>query len=85
VNGINEQLNGTNAPASSADALKTDASPWRSMFEESSLGIAKADLEGRFIDANRAYGKLTGYSNAELGTLRLVDLVVEDDRPPVRI
>jgi PAS domain S-box-containing protein len=81
VNGINEQLNGTNAPASSADALKTDASPWRSMFEESSLGIARADLEGRFIDANRAYGKLTGYSNAELGTLRLVDLVVEDDRP----
>jgi PAS domain S-box-containing protein len=80
VNGINEQLNGTDGPALSTDALKTAASPWRSMFEESSLGIARTDLKGRFLDTNRAYGKLAGYSNAELQALTLLDLVVEDDR-----
>jgi PAS domain S-box-containing protein len=80
VNGINEQLNGTDGPALSTDALKTAASPWRSMFEESSLGIARTDLKGRFLDTNRAYGKLAGYSNAELQALTLLDLVAEDDR-----
>ena len=70
MNGINEQLTGTNAPAS----------PWRSMFEESTLGIARADLTGRFLDTNRAYSKLSGYSNSELRTLTLLDLVVEDNR-----
>ena len=51
------------------------------MFEESSLGIARADLTGRFLDTNRAYSNLSGYSNSELRTLTLLDLVVEDDRP----
>jgi len=76
-----KQLSGTNAPALSADALKTDAAHWRSMFEESSLGIARADLQGSFLEANRAYRKLVGYSNAELRSLTLLDLVAEDDRP----
>jgi PAS domain S-box-containing protein len=80
VNGNNEQLNGTDAPALSTDALKTAASPWHSMFEESSLGIARADLTGRFLDTNRAYGKLAGYSKAELQTLTVLDLVAEGDR-----
>jgi PAS domain S-box-containing protein len=81
VNGTNEQLSGTNASPSPTDGLKTDAGPWRSMFEESSLGIVRADLTGRFLDTNRAYGKLTGYSNSELQSLTLLDLVVESDRP----
>ena len=49
------------------------------MFEESTLGIASMDLEGRFLEANRAYAKLFGYCNEELRALRLLDLVVEED------
>jgi PAS domain S-box-containing protein len=62
------------------DALETYPSPWHAMFEESTLGIARTDLEGRFIEANRAYCKLVGYSNDELHGLTLVDLAEEADR-----
>ncbi len=50
------------------------------MFEDSTLGIARADLEGKFVEANRAYCELVGYSNDELRTVTLLDLAAEDDR-----
>jgi PAS domain S-box-containing protein len=51
------------------------------MFEDSPVGIARADLDGRFVEANRAYTELVGYSNEELRTLTLLDLAAEDDSP----
>jgi PAS domain S-box-containing protein len=50
------------------------------MFEESSLGIATVDLEGWFVEANRAYGQLVGYSTQELRSLTLLQLAADDDR-----
>jgi PAS domain S-box-containing protein len=50
------------------------------MFEDSTLGIARVDLEGKFVEANRAYCKLVGYSNEELRALTLLDLAANDDR-----
>ena len=50
------------------------------MFENSTLGIARADLEGKFVEANRAYCELVGYSNDELRAVTLLDLAVEEDR-----
>jgi PAS domain S-box-containing protein len=64
------------------DAPKTPQVPWRIMFEDSTLGIARVDLEGKFIEANRAYCELVGYSNDELRALTLLDLAAEDDRHP---
>ena len=49
------------------------------MFENSPLGIARADLDGKFVEANRAYTELVGYSNEELRTLTFPDLAVEDE------
>src|SRR5260370_7862244 len=51
------------------------------MFEDSPVGIARADLDGRFVEANRAYTELVGYSNEQLRTLTLLDLAAEDDSP----
>ena len=62
------------------DASKTNQVLWRTMFEDSTLGIARADLDGNFLEANRAYCKLVGYSNEELCTFTLLDLAVKDDR-----
>jgi PAS domain S-box-containing protein len=65
---------------SAIDAPQTDQVPWRSLFEGSTLGIARVDLEGRFLEANRAYCKMMGYSSEELCTLTLLELAVEEDR-----
>jgi PAS domain S-box-containing protein len=52
------------------------------MFEDSTPGLARVDLEGNFVEANRAYCELVGYSNDELRALTLLDLSAEDDRHP---
>jgi len=62
------------------DAPRPPQAPWRIMFENSTLGIARADLEGKFVEANRAYCELVGYSNDELRAVTLLDLAVEEDR-----
>jgi PAS domain S-box-containing protein len=64
------------------DAPKTPQVPWRIMFEDSTPGLARVDLEGNFVEANRAYCELVGYSNDELRALTLLDLSAEDDRHP---
>ena len=68
------------SPRPRMDALETSHVLWQALFEDSSLGIARADLAGRFVEANSAYCKLTGYSNQELSDLTLLDLAAEDDR-----
>src|ERR1700693_4114231 len=60
-------------------ASKTSGILWGTMFEDSTLGIARVDLEGRFVEANRAYCRLVGYSNEELRALTLLDLATKDD------
>jgi PAS domain S-box-containing protein len=53
---------------------------WRSIFENSAIGIAMAELDGRFVVTNRAYQELVGYTAAELQQAKLPDLTHEDDR-----
>ncbi len=50
------------------------------MFEDSTLGIARADFEGRLLEANRAYCKLSGYTEDELRALTIPDLAAEENR-----
>src|ERR1700720_221802 len=68
------------SPRPPMDASKPNQVLWRTMFEDSTLGIARVDLEGKFVEANRAYCKLVGYSNEELRALTLLDLAAKDDR-----
>ena len=39
---------------------------WRSVFENSAVGVALTDLNGRFIATNPVYQKMLGYTEQEL-------------------
>src|SRR6185437_14367655 len=50
------------------------------VFENSAIGVALTDLEGRFCTVNPAYEKMLGYTEQELQALTFLDLTHEDHR-----
>lgn len=62
------------------ETLRSSEERWRSIFENSGVGIAMTELDGRFVATNRAYQKLVGYSHEELQTMTFLELTHEDDR-----
>jgi formate hydrogenlyase transcriptional activator len=67
-----------------SDARRSDARDnevlWRAVFENSAIGVALTDLDGRFCAVNRAYEKMLGYTGEELRALTFLDLTHEDQR-----
>ncbi len=53
---------------------------WRSVFENSAIGVALTDLEGRFLATNPIYQKMVGYSEEELRGLSFLDITHADYR-----
>ncbi len=53
---------------------------WRSVFENSTIGVALTDLNGRYIAANPLFQRMLGYTEEELGQLSFLDITVEEDR-----
>jgi len=51
---------------------------WRSVFENSAVGVALTDLNGRFIATNPVYQKMLGYTEDELQQLTFLDITHED-------
>jgi len=49
--------------------LRESEAKLRGLFELSNLGIALTDLQGRYIEFNRAFQDICGYSREELATL----------------
>jgi len=47
---------------------------WRSVFENSAIGVALTDLNGRFLATNPVYQKMVGYSEEELRALSFLDI-----------
>ncbi len=60
--------------------LQTSEDRFRLVFEQSPLGIAIADLNGKLIRVNRRLSQITGYSNDELLGLNFMDITHPDDR-----
>jgi len=54
---------------------------WRAVFDNSAVGIALTDTQGKFMATNRAYQEMVGYSEEELRALTYWDLTWEEDRP----
>jgi PAS domain S-box-containing protein len=52
---------------------------WRSVFENSAVGVALADLTGRFIATNPVFQKMLGYTEEELKQLTFLDVTHEED------
>ena len=52
---------------------------FRRAFEDAPIGMAVADLEGRFLEVNQALCTITGYSAAELAGTTFTDITHPDD------
>jgi PAS domain S-box-containing protein len=63
---------------------KLRASEWRfrSVFEQSPLGVALCDLEGRFFEVNTSLAQTLGYEIGELHGKHYLDVMHPEDRPP---
>ncbi|HEV2494919.1 MAG TPA: sigma 54-interacting transcriptional regulator [Terriglobia bacterium] len=53
---------------------------WRSVFENSAIGVALTDLNGCFLATNPIYQKMVGYTEEELRALSFLDITQEDYR-----
>ena len=62
-----------------ADLLASEAR-WHSLFENVAVGVVLVGSDGRFVEVNPAFCKMTGYSAAELRHLTPADITHEDDR-----
>ncbi|GAB2521842.1 hybrid sensor histidine kinase/response regulator [Lysobacter humi (ex Lee et al. 2017)] len=62
-------------------ALADSEQRFRSVFEQSTGGIAQVDLEGRFVLVNDRYCEIVGRSREALLALSMQDLTHPDDRP----
>ncbi len=74
------------AAAAAVQRLRVDTgkrdgdSLFRAAFEHADVGMSMADSEGRFMRANAAYCRLTGYSQDELRALTVEAITHPDDR-----
>jgi PAS domain S-box-containing protein len=62
------------------DALYKSEERWRSVFENSAIGVALTDISGRFLATNAAYQKMLGYTEEEIGSITFLELTHEDYR-----
>src|SRR3979411_198480 len=53
-------------------------------FEQAAIGIAHMTLAEEWISVNQRYCEITGYSRAEILTLKVEDLTHPEDRPATR-
>jgi PAS domain S-box-containing protein len=63
------------------EAVRTSEERWRSIFENSAVGIVLTGPNGFFTAANRAFQQLVGYTEEELRALSYLDITYEEDRP----
>ncbi|WP_434150897.1 sigma 54-interacting transcriptional regulator [Methylocaldum gracile subsp. desertum] len=61
-------------------ALRHSEERWRQVFENSAIGIALSNVDGRFLAANAAFQRMLGYTGEELLALSWPDITHEEDR-----
>src|SRR6267143_768473 len=62
------------------DALRKSEERWRSVFENSAIGVALTDLNGHFLATNHVFQAMVGYTEEELRAVNFLDLTQEDYR-----
>jgi formate hydrogenlyase transcriptional activator len=60
------------------EALRQSEERWRSVFENSAIGVALTDLNGRFLAANSTFQKMLAYTESELRALSFLEITHED-------
>jgi len=74
-----------NPPANATGSEPTEealreSERWRSVFENSAIGVALTDLNGHFLATNPTYQKMLGYKEPELQALSFLEISHEDYR-----
>lgn len=67
------------ALSKSEQRLKSSESLLSAMFEQSPVGMAITDINGRFIRTNPCYQEMVGYSESELELMRFTDNTITED------
>lgn len=62
-----------------AETLRASEERLRAMFNQAAVGIAVADLGGRFLDMNRKFSDILGYSPDQLRQFTFADITHPDD------
>ena len=62
------------------EALRKSEERWRSVFENSAIGVALTDLNGHFLATNPVYQKIVGFSGEELRELSFLEITQEEYR-----
>ncbi len=62
------------------DTLLESHQQLRAIFNQAAVGIALASLDGHFVDLNRRFAEILGYSEAELHGMTFMELTHPDDR-----
>ena len=60
------------------EGLRKGEERWRSVFENSAIGVALADLNGRYLATNHVFQAVLGYTEEELRALSFLDVTHED-------
>ena len=63
--------------------LKKSEEKYRRLFEQNPVAITVADKDGKFVDVNEEFAKLTGYTKEEIVGRPLSKFVAEKDRQRV--
>lgn len=69
----------TKALTQTNEELRRSEERWRSIFENSAVGVALTDLNGRFIATNPVYERMLGYTEKEFQQLTFLDITHEED------
>jgi PAS domain S-box-containing protein len=64
-----------------AEAFRENAQRLRAIFNQAAIGIAVAGLDGRFLDMNRRFSEILGYSEEELRAMTFMAISHPDDLP----
>jgi PAS domain S-box-containing protein len=62
------------------EQLRASEERWRAVFENSAVGLALTDPQGKYVGSNRAYQEMVGYTDEELRRMSYLDITFEEDR-----
>ena len=62
-----------------AETLRASEERLRAMFHQAAVGIVVGQLDGRFLDVNRKFSELLGYSRDELHRFTFADITHPED------
>ena len=74
------QRNARQALEKANAALRVSEERWRTLYENVPVGVNMTGPQGRYVAANPAFQKMTGYTEAELLNFSPGDVTHEDDR-----